>query len=379
MKNKLQQWLRLPGSKKPNRLYRLFQIEPTLQCGLSCVMCPWSEMRTTAGTMTWETFAHIARHLPQAKSVDLTGGGEPTLSPHLVEMVRLAKEAGCEVGFSTNAVRLTPELSEKLVGLGLDWISFSVDAATASLYERIRQGAKFDTLIGNIRALQSIKKSRNLDAPRMMMVFVMMGAGQPESANFHELPQFIDLAHSLGVEQVIAKNLDVIIKDGDDQRRLFQHDGGSAAQTADVKTALAQAQARARKLGVGLRTYLLQPEEQTICEHDPLHNLFFDWQGNVSPCITLSYAEERFFAGERVHVPCQRFGNINLQTLDDIWSSPAYREFRKAYELRLSWERQALVDAMLTISQNADGQNYPLRERPAAPEGCRTCYYLYGI
>ena len=324
--------------------------------------------------------------------MDFTGGGEPTLSPHLVEMVRMAKEAGCEAGFSTNAARLTPDLSETLVSLGLDWISFSVDAATASLYERIRQGANFDTLISNIRALQSIKEKRNIHTPRMMMVFVMMGQGQPESANFHELPQFIDLAHSLGVEQVIAKNLDVIIKDGDDQRRLFQdgdehpngaqhrNDGVSDAQATAVKTVLAQAQERASWLGVSLRTYLLRPEEQTICEHDPLHNLFIDWQGNISPCITLSYAEERFFAGERVHVPCQRFGNINQHTLDEIWNTPAYREFRKAYELRLSWERQALVDAMLNSSDpNAYGQEHHFGERPAAPEGCRTCYYLYGI
>lgn len=378
MKNKLRQWVRLPQDKRIKRRFKLFQIEPTLQCGLSCVMCPWSEIRATAGTMTWETFSRIAGYLPQAESIDLTGGGEPALSSHLVEMVRMSKEAGCTVGFSTNAARLTPELSEQLINIGLDWISFSVDAATAELYERIRQGAQFEAVIANIRTFRDIKLQRGFQRPRMMMVFVMMGEGQPESTNFHELPQFIDLAHSLGVEQVIAKNLDVILKDGDDQRRLFQNDSSLESQASPasiaIKAVLFQAKERASRLGVNLRTYLLHPEEQSICEHDPLHNLFFDWRGNVSPCITLSYAEERFFAGEKQHVPCLRFGNINQQSLDEIWNHSDYVKFREMYEHRLSWERQALVDVMLTrSSQSAFG------ERPAAPEGCRTCYYLYGI
>ncbi|MEW5871518.1 MAG: radical SAM protein [Chloroflexota bacterium] len=356
------------------RSYGLFQIEPTLQCSLSCVMCPWAELRPENAMMTWETFSNIARYLSLAEAVDLTGGGEPLLSPLLPEMVRMAKEAGCTVGFSTNGMRLVPAMSEQLVSLGLDWISFSVDAATPEMYESIRQGASFEVVTSNIRALHEIKQATGSQVPKMMMVFVMMGdlsGGQDgRNGNYQQLPQFIETAHALGVEQVIAKNLDVILKDGDDDRRLFSHDG---PPQNEVHTILSQAQARARELGVGLRTYLLQPQEQTICEHDPLRNLFFNWRGEVSPCITLSYAEKRVFDGERILVPCQRFGNINQGSLESIWGEPAYQEFRRAFEQRQAWQQSALIDMVLGSSDEAAG------DIPPAPEGCRTCYYLYGI
>jgi MoaA/NifB/PqqE/SkfB family radical SAM enzyme len=282
-------------------------------------------------------------------------------------MVREAKAAGCEVGFSTNGVLLDRELAEKLVAAGLDWISFSVDAAEAETYNRIRQGADFDRVLANIRGLGELKRQLASQLPKMMLVFVMMTG---ENENYQQLPDFIKLAQELGVEQVIAKNLDVILKDGDDQRRIFSHDSPPGAQLLAVKEA---ARRQATALGVGLRFYALQPAEQSICEHNPVQSLFFDWEGNVSPCITLSYAENRYFNGQRVHVPCLHFGNIRTQTLAEIWNKPDYAAFRQSFEDRLRWERQSLIELMLA------GKNEQLPELPPAPEACRTCYYLYGI
>ena len=173
------------------------------------------------------------------------------------------------------------------------------------------------------------------------MVFVMMIG---EQQNYHELPDFIDLAHELGVEQIVAKNLDVILKDGDDQRRFFSHDGEPAVE---IEAALMDARQRARKHGIGLRFYNLHPEEVAVCEHNPLHSVFVNWEGFVSPCITLCYAEQRFFNGERVHVPCQRFGDIRMETLGEIWDKPAYHQFRRFFENRLRRENQAAIDLML--------------------------------
>ncbi len=362
MKNVYRKLVRKPA-KRP---YKLFQIEPSLECTLECVMCPWAELREPNATMSWETFQRIASHLELAESVDYTGGGEPFKNPRLPEMVRIAKQAGCQVGFSTNGMRLTPEISRQLVEFGQDWISFSVDAATAELYERIRLGARFQQVIDHIAVLRDLKVSRRLATPRMMMVFVMMTG---EQQNYHELPDFIRLAHELGVEQVIAKNLDVILKDGDDQRRTFYHNHMPAI---DYQQAIGEAQARARVLGVNLRLYAMQPQEVTICEHNPLQGLFFNWKGDVSPCITLSYAENRVFDGERVLAPCRRFGNINQESVEMIWNKPAYQQFRQRFEARLQAEKHlAIRQAFGVVSEND--------RLPPAPEECQTCYYLYGI
>lgn len=318
--------------------------------------------------MDAKTFDALRPYLSQAESVDLTGGGEPLLSPILLNMVWAARQAGCKVGFSTNAVKLTPELSEQMVAAGLDWISFSVDAASAELYNQIRQGSNFDVVTSNIRTLGKIKARAGKKNPRMMMVIVMMlGAG---TTNYHQLPQYIELAHSLGVENVIAKNLDVIIKEGDDDRRLFTHDG---QPLPGIEAVISEASQKAQQLGVRLRTYNLQPIEQTICEHDPVHNLFVNWQGHVSPCITLSYAENRVFNGARVMVPCQRFGNVREASLESIWNQPEYLAFRQRYTDRLRAASHGMVASLL------DGTSDKPISIPEAPEGCRTCYYLYGV
>jgi MoaA/NifB/PqqE/SkfB family radical SAM enzyme len=327
-------------------------------------MCPWTELHLGEAQMSWDTFSRIATYLPLAEEVDFTGGGEPTINPHLPNMVQVVKEAGCEVGFSTNGTLLDPDLAERLVTLKQDWISFSVDAALAETYERIRQGGQFETVMQNIENLRDIKSAHRSSTPKMMLVFVMM------HENFQELPLYVDLAHKLGVEQIIFKNLDVILKDGDDERRLFSHDG---PPLADVEPFIVQAQERAKKLGIGLRLYALQPQELTMCEQNPLQNLFFNWAGYVSPCITLSYADNRVFNGERHFVPCQRYGNINEEPLEKIWEKTAYQEFRRPYETRVRLERQATISALV------GGEPGESSEMPPAPEGCRTCYYLYGV
>jgi MoaA/NifB/PqqE/SkfB family radical SAM enzyme len=188
--------------------------------------------------------------------------------------------------------------------------------------------------------------------------------------NYHELPAFIELAQQLGIEQVIAKNLDVILKDGDDERRVFSHAGPPHQEFVGV---LAAAQRRAKELGLGLRQYNLQPQEQPMCEHDPLRNLFFNFEGYVSPCITLAYAENRVFDGQRQVVPCQRFGNINTATLDEIWHKAEYQTFRRQFEARVSQAREAMLDQMLNPSAARSSS------LSVAPEGCRSCYYLYGV
>lgn len=328
-------------------------------------MCPWLGIHTSDKLLSMDTFSKIVPFLEQTNEVDFTGGGEPLINPDLPEMVRTAKQAGCEVGFSTNGSLLTPDLSEYFTDLPLDWISFSFDAATPETYHRIRQGSSYDNVIRNIAALRDFKSQRDSVFPKMMMVFVMM-TGSHE--NYHELPEYIDLAHSLGVEQVIAKNLDVITKDGDIERGLFSHDGQYLPEVEDIREA---ARKRADELGIGLRLYELQPRQQVICEQRPIHNLYINYAGYVSPCITLSYAEDRFFNGERVHVPCQIMGNINDEALDVIWNKPDYKAFRKLYENRKQREQETLMQAVM----GGDGE----LSLPEAPQSCQTCYYLYGI
>ena len=70
------------------RRWRLLQIESAIACNLRCVMCPWREITKNVvnrGLMSQEIWESIRPHLPEIKSIDFTGGGEPLLQSHLPE------------------------------------------------------------------------------------------------------------------------------------------------------------------------------------------------------------------------------------------------------------------------------------------------------
>ena len=332
-------------------------------------MCPWHEMRAPQADMDWETYKKIARSFDEVEEIDLAGGGEPLMHPLLLRMIALAKESGCGAGFSTNATLLFPEVSEELIQFGLDWIAYSVDGATAGTYERIRRGASFDEIIDHISFLERLREKYKCKKPLTMLFFVMM------PGNFHELPILVDLCLDLGIDKLVVKNQDVILKMGQDKERLFTWDSHESEELQRlIKICLEKAESE----GLFMRVYKLSPKEMTICEQDPLNTAFFNWEGFISPCITLSYAQERIFQGKRIRAPLYRFGNINEEPFKDIWHCPAYQRFRNNFEKRNSSLRQGLMDVLVTpeFGKKRSANDSAL---PPPPEGCETCHYLYGL
>ena len=67
-------------------------IEVTSRCNLDCPMClRWQIPQQ--GDMDLETFSQLRPLFPDAESIVLTGYGESLLNPHILEMVREAREA----------------------------------------------------------------------------------------------------------------------------------------------------------------------------------------------------------------------------------------------------------------------------------------------
>jgi radical SAM protein with 4Fe4S-binding SPASM domain len=153
--------------------------------------------------LSQETFSRWADEMfSWAKHVGLLFGAEPTLNPNLLSFVKMAKEFRVpNVYFSTNAMKLTPALSGALLEAGLDELNVSLDAGNKMTFERIRRGAKWDTVIGNLKSLRDQKAALKLSRPRLHLSFVMM------RSNVQELPQFVELAAELGVEVVYFSHL----------------------------------------------------------------------------------------------------------------------------------------------------------------------------
>ncbi len=117
---------RRPG--EPPRLARTVRVN--FRCNQSCAFCFVSTHLPRAPD--GEVEAAIAEAGRQSATIAISGG-EPTLSPRLVELVRLARDAGASlVELQTNATRIDDALAEALrdAGLGLAYVSLhALDAA----------------------------------------------------------------------------------------------------------------------------------------------------------------------------------------------------------------------------------------------------------
>ncbi len=195
---------RVGGLEAPRWHY--LQVEVTTRCNLpGCIMCPrtaWPE-RWQAQDLSWETFEALLPSLRFFSHVHLSGWGEPLLHPRLWDMARILRAQGLKVSLTTNGLGLNEEVQMQVLE-HLDMVAISLDGARAETYESVRPGADFHRLVQQVAALCSRKRSLGLKRPEVVLLFLKM------RPNLAELPEFLRLAASLGVDRVNAPNLDFI-------------------------------------------------------------------------------------------------------------------------------------------------------------------------
>jgi MoaA/NifB/PqqE/SkfB family radical SAM enzyme len=350
-------------------MFEAIQIEVTTRCLNRCVMCPrtaladeWPEM-----DLSWEVFQRIARAFDRAQHVHLQGWGEPLLHPRLLDMISVAKGAGCRVGLTTNGTRLDPELSKCLLELDLDLIAVSIAGATRETHERIRVGSDFPVILENVRQLLALRARQGARRPKVEFSYLMT------KTNMEELPKAVELAASLGVEELYAINLDYVVAGEHEVLKAFDC---QASREAFLRM-IDEGRAIARRAGLIFRPYPLDPEEVAICEGNPLKILFVACDGWVSPCTYLGLSGRtdipRQFEGKAIAVPRVRFGNVLEQDLTEIWDSPAYQAFRQQFA-----RRRLAMGARALGALTRKGEETEAR-MPPPPDPCLTCYKLYGV
>jgi MoaA/NifB/PqqE/SkfB family radical SAM enzyme len=326
-----------------------------------------------AGEMSVDAFARLAPSLRQVETVVLQGWGEPLAHPHLVDIVALAKGRGDarlareapRVGFVTSGKGLDRRCAADLVAAGVDFVGFSFAGTTAATHSAIRVRSDFDELVAAVEAIHAIRREHDLAAPRTHLVYLMM------KENVAELPDLPDLARRVGAEEIVLTNLIGVYERRRDDERVFRY-GGEPEHEALV----AEAERRARALGIAVRRAPLTPRLTPVCEENPLRNLFVTDEGDVSPCVYLCPPIPgdltTRFGGREHRNPKVCFGNVLRQPIEEIWDGAEYRHFRQRFERRA---RQHRLGYMLGSQRGAPG----LVALPDPPEPCRTCHKMLGL
>lgn len=189
----------------PTRIW----LEPTNACNLRCIMCPngtdYNALKR--GMMEWELFQELISQIKEfAYDVNLFHRGESLLHPRFVEMVKVTAESGLRARLHTNATILDEDYSREIIEAGLDFISFSFDGYDKETYEKVRVGANFEEVLGNIIKFLEIKKELGKGKPYTVIeVMEVLKGSEKELARKRE--EFKAKFKNLPLEKFIVRRI----------------------------------------------------------------------------------------------------------------------------------------------------------------------------
>ncbi len=269
------------ATKTCGMAYRNFppvvRIETTNCCNSSCVMCPRQVMTRPLGVMKRELFEKTVRECAgnNVRVLHLHNFGEPLVDRDFPERVAFAKGLGIrKVKFFTNASLLGDKKINELLDAGVDEIKVSIDGASRETFEAVRVGLKYDEVTGNIMKLVKARNERGRASPAVKINFVV------RDANRHEKDLFS------------RQWKDVVDRIYYDEEHNWSGDGAGPAA------------------GEILHACLRVWNTFTVL-----------WDGRAALCCL-------DFDGREI------FGDLNSQTIGEVWQGPRLRAIREMHSRR---------------------------------------------
>lgn len=229
------------------------------------------------------------------KGVILSGGGEPTISPHFEYAVKLIKNAGMNIGLNSHGMNLDDAKCE-LIASNLEYFRISLDAGTPEMYFKIH-GMKphhFEKTLDNIEKFALKKQSLNSK--------ISFGVGfLTSSLTECDMEDFVRLVKERGADFA--------------QFRPFTGD------TLDITQKLNELKSKYEDSNFKIvASYQKYKEMSSLGKrgYDKCHGMFFSTvisaDFKVWACLHFRQSEKHFL------------GDLREQSLEDIWRGARMRE-----------------------------------------------------
>lgn len=217
--------------------------------------------------------------------------GEPYLYKGLFEMIAYAAAKGIYTSTSTNAHFLDDERARSTVESGLDRLIISIDGTDQETYAQYRVGGSLEKVLSGTANLISWKKKLNSKTPYVVFQFLVV------RSNEHQIEQMKQLAVKMGVDDLKFKTAQI---------NDYAHDPHQL-----IPSLSQYSRYRKDKRGKTVPINALP----NYC-WKMWHSQVITWNGLVVPCC---------FDKDAKHP----MGNLKEQSLQDIWDSNKYNEFRQ--------------------------------------------------
>src|SRR6478609_4235842 len=128
--------------------------ELTYACNLACVHCLSSSGRRDPRELSTAECKAVIDELERMQVFYVNiGGGEPTVRADFWELVDYATAHHVGVKFSTNGVKITPEIARRLAASDYVDVQISLDGATSEVNDAVRGRGSYDLALGAMQNL----------------------------------------------------------------------------------------------------------------------------------------------------------------------------------------------------------------------------------
>jgi len=297
----------------PNLLRKPFkiEIEHTTICDKKCLFCAHTYWNEKKERMSFEQFKIIIDSIDSLKWINIAGIGSNFINKDFYKLIRYAREKHINVNFVDEFDFFDEGKAKKVIELGINSIFVSFDAATKSTYKMMKKGCDFDKALRNINTLLKLKEEMNSPFPVLHFRFIVT------SLNYKEMPEYIELIHSLnnrGVRSRVAFT-GLITFPGIEEYYIPLEGIPESIMIKTFENAL--------KYNINLyfshAGTRLPPMSNCVRWAEP----FILVNGDIIPdCAILMQSGRDFLKNIS-------FGNVFKIPFIDIWNSKKYRDFRK--------------------------------------------------
>ena len=352
------------------------QVEVTSRCNLRCRTCVYHyfESAWQARDLSETAFQRVLEVAHRCDSIHLQGWGETLLREDAPNLIVRIKKTGAKVSLSSNGTVFTRNGPSELLEAGLDSMAFSFAGSSADTQDPLRGQGTFAMASSSV---QQFSKARNRSLfPPLLLNYLMT------PANLATFPRAVALCGRLGADGIRPTQMVHIATR--EQEQLVAYDRGLS-----FRWSFAISRLSALLRGISLVLPRLNEALVPVCEKNPLANFFVGSDGSVSPCVYLNppLAGDfpRLFRGLTATASRVVMGNLHCATVDQIWESRAYVEFRERFRRRLELHDNLLAsvtpdfEGMERLEKSVLKLRALYTEEFSAPEQCRLCGQLYGF
>lgn len=315
----------------PVRTPQVLWIELSSKCPADCVFCSRALRRGAGSNMPLPVYEELIGRLSRPRKIVLNYSGESTLHPDLIPAIRSARASGAFVELVSVLTTVPVTMLDSLAASGLNRLTVSVHALDPDRYRETYGYSSAAALRERLDRFVALCSS-NSGGPVVDIGFVAM------RSNLDQLAPVARYAWSRGIEDIL---IFPVMRRDEIPISFTAELQAPATPTESFRRELRDCVDSARRAIPGVHFTICNPAFETepgeslgrvpneypwplpegarihTCEQNPFETTHVLADGSVVACEVL----DRF-----------PLGNLNQQSLDDIWHGEAYQRFRQRYQ-----------------------------------------------